>query len=62
MSSSAIDPRTGTCIEFAALPNGDTAIRKSGHAAERPVLVFGRSELVAMFIGVKRGDFNHLVA
>nr|WP_202531775.1 DUF397 domain-containing protein [Streptomyces sp. SID8380] len=50
----------GTCVEFAKLPGGDVAVRNSRHP-EGPALVYTRAEIEAMLLGVKDGEFDHLV-
>ncbi|MEU6440296.1 DUF397 domain-containing protein [Streptomyces sp. NPDC047046] len=50
----------GTCVEFARLPGGDVAVRNSRHP-EGPALVYTRAEIEAMLLGVKDGEFDHLV-
>lgn len=59
VKSSASNPAGGNCVEFAALPNGDTAVRNS-RFPEGPALVFTCSEIVAMLAGAKEGEFDHL--
>ncbi|HEY8987297.1 MAG TPA: DUF397 domain-containing protein [Streptomyces sp.] len=60
MKSSASTPEGGNCVEFAALPDGHTAVRNSRFPGG-PALVFTRSEIEAMLIGVERGDFASLL-
>ncbi|MFD7705239.1 DUF397 domain-containing protein [Streptomyces caelestis] len=60
VKSSASNPEGGNCVEFAALPNGDTALRNSRFPAG-PALVFTRSEIEAMLIGAKQGEFDGLI-
>ncbi|MGW0710525.1 DUF397 domain-containing protein [Streptomyces sp. NPDC002643] len=59
VKSSASTPEGGSCVEFAALPNGETAVRNSRFPGG-PALVFTRSEMAAMLTGVKGGEFDHL--
>lgn len=50
----------GNCVEIAELPRGLVAVRNSrdpGGAA----LVYTRSEMEALVLGVKDGDFDHLL-
>ncbi|MFJ5925968.1 DUF397 domain-containing protein [Kitasatospora sp. NPDC092948] len=49
----------GNCVEFAALPNGDVAMRNS-RFPDGPALVYTRAEIDAMLLGVKDGEFDHL--
>jgi hypothetical protein len=60
VKSSASNPEGGNCVEFAALSNGDTAVRNSRFPGG-PALVFTRSEVEAMFIGVRHREFDHLI-
>ncbi|MFJ9591042.1 DUF397 domain-containing protein [Streptomyces acidicola] len=60
VKSSVSTPEGGSCVEFAALPNGDTAVRNSRFPGG-PALVFTRSEIEAMLIGVRQSEFDHLI-
>ncbi|MBM9620196.1 MULTISPECIES: DUF397 domain-containing protein [Streptomyces] len=51
----------GSCVEFAKLPGGDVAMRNSRHP-EGPALVYTPAEIEALLLGVKDGEFDHLVA
>ena len=51
----------GSCVEFARLPGGDVAVRNS-RFPDGPALVYTRAEIEAMLLGVKDGEFDHLVA
>ncbi|MFD7917687.1 DUF397 domain-containing protein [Streptomyces sp. NPDC059740] len=51
----------GTCVEFAKLPGGDVAVRNS-RFPEGPALVYTPAEVRAMILGVKDGEFDHLMA
>ncbi|MEU6405481.1 DUF397 domain-containing protein [Streptomyces sp. NPDC046985] len=53
-------PEGGNCVEFAALPNGDTAVRNS-RFPQGPALVFTRSEMQAMIAGAKQGEFDGFI-
>lgn len=50
----------GSCVEFARLPGGEVAVRNS-RFPEGPALVYTRAEIEAMLLGVKDGEFDHLV-
>jgi hypothetical protein len=50
----------GTCVEFARLPGGDIAVRNS-RFPDGPALVYTPAEVKAMLLGVKDGEFDHLV-
>ncbi|GGV83237.1 DUF397 domain-containing protein [Streptomyces griseoloalbus] len=51
----------GSCVEFARLPGGEVAVRNS-RFPDGPALVYTRAEIEAMLLGVKDGEFDHLVA
>ncbi|MER6116968.1 DUF397 domain-containing protein [Streptomyces sp. A0642] len=51
----------GSCVEFAKLPDGDVAMRNSRHP-EGPALVYTPAEIEALLLGVKDGEFDHLIA
>ncbi|WP_405988037.1 DUF397 domain-containing protein [Streptomyces sp. NBC_00986] len=59
VKSSASSPDGGNCVEFAALPNGDVAVRNS-RFPDGPALVYKRSEIGALLIGVRLGEFDML--
>ncbi|QQN78742.1 DUF397 domain-containing protein [Streptomyces sp. XC 2026] len=50
----------GTCAEFAQLPSGEVAMRNS-RFPDGPALVYTRAEVAALLLGVKDGEFDHLV-
>ncbi|MBW1604230.1 DUF397 domain-containing protein [Streptomyces sp. JJ66] len=50
----------GTCVEFAKLPSGDVAVRNSRFPGG-PALVYTPAEVEAMLLGIKDGEFDHLV-
>lgn len=50
---------SGNCVEFAALPGGEVAVRNSRHP-EGPALVYTRAEVAAFLAGVKNGEFDDL--
>ncbi|MFJ2606796.1 DUF397 domain-containing protein [Streptomyces sp. NPDC091279] len=50
----------GSCVEFARLPGGDVAMRNS-RFPDGPALVYTRAEIEAMLLGVKDGEFDHLI-
>lgn len=50
----------GTCVEFAKLPGGKIAVRNS-RFPDGPALVYTTAELEALLLGVKDGEFDHLV-
>ncbi|MGW6460805.1 DUF397 domain-containing protein [Streptomyces sp. NPDC055078] len=51
----------GSCVEFAKLPGGNVAMRNSRHP-DGPALVYTPAEIEAMLLGVKDGEFDHLIA
>jgi hypothetical protein len=52
---------TGSCVEVAALPGGEIAVRNSRHPSG-PALIYTRAEVAAFLGGVKNGEFDHLVS
>ncbi|WP_338677488.1 DUF397 domain-containing protein [Streptomyces sp. SCSIO 30461] len=50
----------GACVEFAKLPGGDVAMRNS-RFPDGPALVYTPAEIEALLLGVKDGEFDHLV-
>ena len=46
----------GNCVEFAALPDGNVAVRNSKDP-QGPALVFNRAEIGAMLAGAQDGEF-----
>ena len=56
--SSASNP-SGNCVEVAALPGGDVAMRNSRHPAG-PALIYTRAEIGAFLAGARSGEFDDL--
>jgi hypothetical protein len=56
--SSASNP-SGNCVEVAALPGGDVAMRNSRHPAGA-VLIYTRAEIAAFLDGARNGEFDDL--
>ena len=50
----------GTCVELAGLPDGEVAVRNS-RFPEGPALIYTRAEIEALLLGVKDGEFDHLI-
>ncbi len=50
---------SGNCVEFAALPAGEVAVRNSRYP-DGPALVYSRAEVAAFLAGVKNGEFDDL--
>jgi hypothetical protein len=50
----------GECVELAALPNGEFAMRNSRFPAG-PVLLYTQGEITAFLAGAKDGVFDHLL-
>ena len=50
----------GQCVEMASLQDGQVAVRNS-RFPDGPALVYTRSEIEAMILGAKDGDFDHLL-
>jgi hypothetical protein len=51
---------SGNCVEVAALPGGEVALRNSRHQSG-PALVYTRAEIAAFLDGVKNGEFDDLI-
>jgi uncharacterized protein DUF397 len=56
--SNASNP-SGSCVEVAALPDGDIAVRNSRHPSG-PALIYTRAEIAAFLAGAKAGEFDDL--
>lgn len=56
--SSASNP-SGNCVEAAALPDGQVAVRNS-RDPEGAALVYTRAEIAAFLTGVRNGEFDDL--
>jgi Domain of unknown function (DUF397) len=56
--SSASNP-SGNCVEVAALPSGDVAMRNSRHPAGA-ALIYTRAEIAAFLTGARNGEFDDL--
>ena len=56
--SGASNP-SGSCVEVAALADGEIAVRNSRHPSG-PALVYTRTEIAAFLAGVKDGEFDDL--
>lgn len=56
--SSASNP-SGNCVEAAALPDGQVAVRNS-REPEGAALVYTRAEIAAFLAGVRNGEFDDL--
>lgn len=50
---------SGSCVEVAALPDGDVAVRNSRYPAG-PALIYRRAEMAAFVAGAKNGEFDDL--
>jgi Domain of unknown function (DUF397) len=51
---------SGNCVEVAALPDGEIAVRNSRHPSG-PALVYTRAEISAFLAGAKDGEFDDLM-
>ena len=51
---------SGNCVECAALPGGEVAVRNS-RDPEGPALIYTPAEIEAFILGVRDGDFDNLV-
>ena len=49
----------GECVELAALPTGEIALRNSRFPTG-PVLLYTQAEITAFLAGAKDGEFDHL--
>jgi hypothetical protein len=56
--SAASNP-SGSCVEVAALPGGEIAVRNSRYP-DGPALIYLRAELAAFVAGAKNGEFDDL--
>ncbi|MEU6079976.1 DUF397 domain-containing protein [Streptomyces sp. NPDC047108] len=50
----------GACVELAKLPDGGVAMRNS-RFPDGPALIYTPAEVEALLLGVKDGEFDHLV-
>ncbi|MFI1415632.1 DUF397 domain-containing protein [Streptomyces sp. NPDC020707] len=50
----------GNCVELAALPGGEVALRNS-RDPEGPALIYTRAEIVAFLAGAQDGEFDTLI-
>jgi hypothetical protein len=51
----------GACVELARLPDGGVAMRNS-RFPDGPALIYTPAEVEALLLGVKDGEFDHLIA
>jgi len=51
----------GECVELAALPSGEIAMRNSRFPVG-PVLLYTQAEITAFLAGAKDGEFDHILA
>lgn len=51
----------GNCVEMAALPDGDYAVRNS-RDPHGPALIYTAAEMDAFINGAKDGDFDNLLS
>jgi len=49
----------GECVELAALPNGEIAMRNS-RFPDGPALLYTRGEITAFLAGAKDGEFDQV--
>jgi Domain of unknown function (DUF397) len=56
---SRVSNPTGSCVEVAALPDGEIAVRNSRHPSG-PALIYTRAEVAAFLTGAKNGEFDDL--
>lgn len=58
---SRVSNPTGSCVEVAALPGDEIAVRNSRYPSG-PALIYARADVAAFLTGVKNGEFDHLVS
>lgn len=51
----------GNCVEVAAMPSGEVAVRNS-RFPQGPALVYTREEMAAFLAGAKDGEFDDVLA
>ena len=51
---------SGNCVECAALPDGEVAVRNS-RDPQGPALIYTPAEIEAFILGVRDGDFDNLL-
>lgn len=56
---STASQENGNCVEMAALPTGEVAVRDSKNP-QGAVLTFTRAEVDAWLDGARRGEFDNL--
>jgi len=56
---SKVSNPSGSCVEVAALPDGQIALRNSRHPSG-PALIYTRGEIAAFLAGAKAGEFDDL--
>ncbi|MFE1521675.1 DUF397 domain-containing protein [[Kitasatospora] papulosa] len=59
VKSSASNPAGGNCVQLAELPSGEVAMSNS-RFPQGPALVFTRSEIAALLVGVRKGEFDSM--
>ncbi|MFI6496437.1 DUF397 domain-containing protein [Nonomuraea typhae] len=52
---------SGNCVEVAALPTGEIAMRNS-RFPDDPALIYTQAEIAAFVLGAKDGEFDDLIA
>jgi hypothetical protein len=50
----------GACVELAAVPGGEIAMRNSRFPVG-PVLLYTQAEITAFLAGAKDGEFDHIL-
>lgn len=54
-------PQGGNCVEMAVLAPGEGVAVRNSRFPDGPVLVYTDAEIEALVLGVKDGDFDHLL-
>jgi hypothetical protein len=58
---SSFSGNNGTCVELAALPDGNIAVRNSTHP-DGAAILFSRTEMNHWINGIKAGAFDELTS
>jgi len=52
---------SGSCVELAELPGGEGIAIRNSRDPGGPALIYTSEEIVAFVLGVRDGDFDHLI-
>jgi Domain of unknown function (DUF397) len=53
---------SGNCVECAVLPDGAGIAVRNSRDPQGPALIYTAAEMEAFILGVRDGDFDHLLA